>query len=188
MEKIYRNYNSKVLKNKLFIIFKILCILLAIKLLQLIINKIKTNKGKKEEINKRIISFPPNNGTEKINTINNNSLINLNNNLNNTINNETKNDMQKLLSYKHIFSNSFEAFKELQIKYFKIIDTNYFFSIKYHKVKLEYVVGLYDQNQNLLSPSEMTLYNDLHFACFLELSNKEIINSLANIYLDKYIK
>ena len=188
MEKIYRNYNSKVLKNKLFIIYKIICILLAIKLLQLIINKIKTETGKTQEINKRIISFPPNNGTEKINTINNNSLINLNNNLNNTINNETKNDMQKLLSYKHISSNSFEIFKELQIKYFKIIDTNYFFSIKYHKVKLEYIVGFYDQNQNLLSPSEMTLYNDLHFACFLELSNKEIINSLANIYLDKYVK
>ena len=157
MEKIYRNYNSKVLKNKLFIIYKIICILLAIKLLQLIINKIKTNTGKKEEINKRIISFPPNNGTEKINTINNNSFVNINTNyLNNTINNETKNDMQKLISYKHISSNSFETFKELQIKYFKIIDTNYFFSSKFNKEKLEYVVGLYDQNQNLLSPSEMT--------------------------------
>ena len=88
MEKIYRNYNSKVLKNKLFIIYKIICILLAIKLLQLIINKIKTETGKTQEINKRIISFPPNNGTEKINTINNNSFVNINtNNLNNTINN-----------------------------------------------------------------------------------------------------
>ena len=55
-------------------------------------------------------------------------------------------------------------------------------------VKVEYIIGLYDENKTLLFPSDMTLFEDLHFACYLELSKKRSVNSLAYIYLGKYIK
>ena len=103
-------------------------------------------------------------------------------------NNIFKKDIQLIKSYKDIIFNSFNIFKELQNNSFKILYLNYSFSKIFHLVKLEYAIGFYDENLNLLNPSEMTLYNDLHFFCFLELSSNNTIYSLAYIYLDKYIK
>ena len=161
-------------------------------ILHIMINKINNNIGKREEIKKGGISYIGQRKVENmINFHNNSSKTNTNYNISLDIikiNNIFKNDMQRLISYKNIKFNSFNIYKEIENKFFKFLNLNYTFSKKFNLVKLEYSIGFYDENQTLLSPSEMTLYNSLHFACFLELSNNITINSLAYIYLDKYIK
>ena len=75
------------------------------------------------------------------------------------------------------------------ITYFNITYINYEFSQKFNRTKLEYNVGLYDKNKNLVSPSELTLHFDSKFICFITLPELNItIYSIANNYENKYIK
>ena len=133
-------------------------------------------KNEIENINNNIVSY------------NNNSITKSQNNNLATSNNSNINFFQNLINYENIFFNSFDIFRVARKIYFNMLNINYTFSEKFNIVKLEYIIGLYDENKTLLIPSEMTLYKDLHFACFLELENGKIVNSLAYIYLDKYIK
>ena len=193
MEIIDKNYKSKNTKKKFFILYKIICILLFMKLLQLFIYQINNKMKIISQIKKRWISLKLKKKTENINdNLNNynNSLVRENNySLEEfSINNGNISDLQNLLTYKWNFSYSFNTSKFLKNKYFKILKKNYVFSSKYRLVKLEYVIGFFDQNKNLLTPPEMTLYNNLHFACFLETLDNKTVNSLAYIYLAKYIK
>ena len=163
------------------------------KLLQLFIYQINNKMKIISQIKKRWISLKLKKKTENINdNLNNynNSLVRENNySLEEfSINNGNISDLQNLLTYKWNFSYSFNTSKFLKNKYFKILKKNYVFSSKYRLVKLEYVIGFFDQNKNLLTPPEMTLYNNLHFACFLETLDNKTVNSLAYIYLAKYIK
>ena len=75
------------------------------------------------------------------------------------------------------------------ITYFNITYINYEFSQKFNRTKLEYNIGLYDKNKNLVSPSELTLHFDSKFICFITLPELNItIYSIANNYENKYIK
>lgn len=56
--------------------------------------------------------------------------------------------------------------------YFKIIDLFYFFSFKFKNIKVEYKIVFYNKN-NLILPSDITLYKNFHVLCFFE--NKNII-------------
>ena len=53
-------------------------------------------------------------------------------------------------------------------------------------MKVEYYIGLYDENNNIIKPSEISLYNNLSIICTIVLEIDNNINSLANIYKDKY--
>ena len=192
MEEKNENENSDNLFKTFSMITKIIIILFIILFAHHIINKFRKTPEKNKEINKNSITL-----TEKKNrteTINNNT-INLNNSIMERENDNLEinykyniNSFQNLITYGDIFFNSFSIFKTARKIYFNILNINYNFSAKFNITKLEYTLGLYDENKTLLNPSEMTLFNDLHFACFLELENKKTVNSLAYIYLDKYIK
>ena len=64
---------------------------------------------------------------------------------------------------------------------------NYSYSLKYNITKVEYYIGFYDNNSNLIMPSDITLYNDLHIVCYINDNNKSsYIHSLAGISDNKY--
>lgn len=63
---------------------------------------------------------------------------------------------------------------------------NYSYSIKYNITKVEYNIGFYDNNNNLIMPSDITLYNDLHIVCYINDNNKSYIHSLAGISDNEY--
>ena len=67
---------------------------------------------------------------------------------------------------------------------------NYSFSFKYKIVKVEYNIGFYNENNELINPSDLTLYNNLHIICnYFENNNKRNnIYSLANIYNNQFYK
>ena len=77
-----------------------------------------------------------------------------------------------------------------KIKYLQISKIKYDFSFKYKIIKIEYKIGFYDNNKNLISPSDITLYNKLHIICHFEEinNNNNIIDSIPNIYKNQYFK
>ena len=88
-------------------------------------------------------------------------------------------------------NNNFEFNKNFLIEYlnnsenFKLTYLNYSFSFKFQMIKVEYNIGFYDKNNNLILPSNLALYNDLHIICSISFKNNSI-DSLANIYKNKY--
>ena len=74
-----------------------------------------------------------------------------------------------------------------RLEYFNFSKANYNYSLKYKSIKIEYKVGFFDNNQIIINPSFLTLYNKLHILCELKLINSNIsIYSLPNIYQNKY--
>ena len=71
--------------------------------------------------------------------------------------------------------------------YFNISDMNYFFSYKFHMVKLSFNIGFYDKNINIIIPSDLTLNYKLSILCQAkEKGNNISVRSIANIFQNKY--
>lgn len=64
---------------------------------------------------------------------------------------------------------------------------NYSFSFKFKIVKVEYRIGFYNDKDDLIHPSDLTLYKKLHIVCHYNESNNNIY-SLANIYNNYFFK
>ena len=75
---------------------------------------------------------------------------------------------------------------EDKYQYFNITSINYTFSIKFKITKIEYNIGFYDKNNNLIIPSDLSLYNNLHIFCNMNESYDMFVYSFANIYNNKY--
>ena len=94
-----------------------------------------------------------------------------------------------LLFYNNFIINNNSNLEKGFFKFFKIYDINYFLSLKFKIVKLEYIIAMYGNDNNLIIPSDLVLYYNLNAICFIEIiKSKIIINSLANVYKNKYYK
>ena len=71
-------------------------------------------------------------------------------------------------------------------RFFSITHFKYSFSFKFQKMKIEYNFIFYDEYNNIILPSDLALYNDLHILCNIELKDNIIIDSLSNIYKNKF--
>ena len=64
--------------------------------------------------------------------------------------------------------------------------------MKFNIIKIEYKIGFYNRYNNIILPSDLTLYNNLHIFCFIEIINKGIsniiINSIPNIEQNNFFK
>ena len=73
--------------------------------------------------------------------------------------------------------------------YFQLIDIIYFYSFKYNIMRVEYAFGFYDVLNNLILPSDVSLYKNIHIFCHVEKVNDNIsINSYPIIYENNYYK
>ena len=68
----------------------------------------------------------------------------------------------------------------------KIIDARYCYSFKYNIVKLDYSIGFYDEEENLISPTDISLYYNKSILCNILIEYNINIDSLANIKSNKY--
>ena len=93
----------------------------------------------------------------------------------------------KFYNYKHSFNN-LTKIKEDFIN-FKISEFKYFYSFKFNLVKIEYKFTLHNNNNDLIPLSDLSLYKNLQIICNIEILNsKIIINSISNIYQDKFFR
>ena len=135
-----------------------------------------------------------------INTSSNNSEINISTNnfveaANNIITKEIENipnfnfgHLIEISKYNKISAQSLiHIFGDI-ITYFNMTYINYILSPKFNRTKLEFNLGLYDNEKNLRSPSDLTLQYNLKFICFMTINELNMtIYSIANNYENKYI-
>ena len=71
---------------------------------------------------------------------------------------------------------------------FNITNINSYFSYNFKLAKISFSIQIFDADKNLILPSDLTLFYNLHILCFLK--KRDIINiySLANIEDDKFFK
>ena len=85
--------------------------------------------------------------------------------------------------YKYI--NNFKS----KLVYFKIMNTNFTFSLQFNVVKIEYDIGFYENINKLIPPSEIKPKYNLKLICHMNIKNIGLkINSIPNIYNDTYIR
>ena len=96
-------------------------------------------------------------------------------------------NMVKFFVHDDFYFNSMLIFNTFKNKYFNITYLNYTFSSKFSKVKLEFILGIYDKNKTLIHPSDFTLYNQMSVSCFMIINDTKIY-SLPHIIDDKYYK
>ena len=70
---------------------------------------------------------------------------------------------------------------------FKIIDIKYIYSTKFKLAKIKYRIGFYENDQKIISPSNLVLYKNIQVICYIKIikDNSEI-NSLPNIVNNFY--
>lgn len=89
----------------------------------------------------------------------------------------------------HLISFNKYEFQYLKDKYYNINDFKYLFSFNFNIIKVEYNVGFFDKKKKYISPSDLSLYDDLHIFCHFEVVNQNItIDSLAFIFKNKFFK
>ena len=88
----------------------------------------------------------------------------------------------------NISNNEFNDFNYLRkINDLKVIDVRYYYSFKYNIVKLDYSFGFYDEKENLISPTDISLYYKKSIICNIMIEYNNVnIDSLANIKSNKY--
>ena len=93
------------------------------------------------------------------------------------------------ISNNHRYNSNFNTIKLNTLQNIKISITsmNYSFSYKFHLAKIEYNIAFYDLYHNLIEPSDLTLYYNLHIFCHaVEINNNISINYL--LYINDVIK
>ena len=67
--------------------------------------------------------------------------------------------------------------------FFNVTYLKYSFSLKYNIAKIEYNITFYDENENIIYPSDLLLYSDFRIICNININNTNSnIYSLADIY------
>ena len=69
--------------------------------------------------------------------------------------------------------------------YFKLSSSYYSFSYNFSKVELEYNFQFFDKQNNLIVPSDLFLYYNLHVFCILRQKNTKL-QSISNIEQNQY--
>ena len=65
---------------------------------------------------------------------------------------------------------------------FNLTYINYCFSFKYNYVMIEYNLGFYDEDNYIIFPSDLSLYNNFSIFCYIELKNQnKSIYSFAGV-------
>ena len=96
--------------------------------------------------------------------------------------------IEPIITYNNINNNrNINFFNSSQDINFNISSIKYHFSYKFNKVEVEYHFQFFERANNIIIPSDLSFYYNLNIFCLLKNSNN-ILQSLANIYQDKYFK
>ena len=120
--------------------------------------------------------------------INNSKFLgNYNQQINASFNLAVKN-MGNFTTYSYFGNNVVIEPQYLKVNYYKVINMNYFYSTKFQKMKLDYMIGFFDENKTLIKPSDLRLYEAITLICYMELENQTTtkIFSMGHIFEDKY--
>ena len=92
----------------------------------------------------------------------------------------------KILTPKNNENIQIKTINLYNLDFFKLFDIKYIYSFKFNLIKVKYNIEFHENNQNLILPSDLTLYKNLHIFCHFESNNSNIIiNSFPDIIENK---
>ena len=102
--------------------------------------------------------------------------------------NKRINELFKLNNFSFSLSDCNNSFNAKDI-YFRIFNLSYNINFRFNIIYIEYKILFFYKNQSLISPSDLSLYHDLHIICHMKKEDTNwSIDSLAYIELNKYFK
>ena len=106
----------------------------------------------------------------------------------NNFQNNNDNDLINLnkINFSNSLFNYSNAFNVTNIV-FELSNFSYIFSFRFNIIQVEYYILFSYQNGSFISPSDLSLYYDLHLICHINIVDSNLtIDSLASIYLNKF--
>ena len=76
-------------------------------------------------------------------------------------------------------------------KYYKLEQANFTYSNKFNMTRVDFTIGVYNEDKNIIYPSDLSLYNDAHVTCILSIGNDTNITeiySVPDIHNNNYYK
>ena len=71
--------------------------------------------------------------------------------------------------------------------YINLTELKYIYSAKSNIIKINYQIGVFDDNKNIILPSDLILYYNLHMVCYIKIKDEKVeIQTLPSIYNNKY--
>ena len=101
------------------------------------------------------------------------------------------NDVIRLENSLNISISLFNCKKIFNIKniYFKLFNYSYIFNLRFNIIQVKYNILFHYKNLTLISPSDLSLYHDLHLICHIKkIESNFSLESLAYIQLNKYFQ
>ena len=93
------------------------------------------------------------------------------------------------LNYSNALFSIFDQDNSLNLTniFYKFSNYSYIFNFNFNIIKVEYNIFFHYKNNSIITPSDLTLYYDLHLVCHIIRSNSNIsIDSLPSIKLNKF--
>ena len=80
------------------------------------------------------------------------------------------------------FSSFIENITNIKNIYVKVVKISYYYSIEYDLIETKYYIEIHDNSNNIIKPSDFSLYFKVHFLCDIYiLEREENIYSFSNI-------
>ena len=71
--------------------------------------------------------------------------------------------------------------------YINLTELKYVYSVKSNVIKINYQIGVFDDNKKIILPSDLIFYYNLHIVCYLKIKDEKVeIKTLPSIYNNKY--
>jgi len=71
--------------------------------------------------------------------------------------------------------------------FYNLFDIKFFYSKKFNLIEVKYIIQILDNYQNIIIPSDLTLYKNIHIFCYIKIINENIdIYSFPNILFNVY--
>ena len=101
-----------------------------------------------------------------------------------------KNNINDILYFNNpICSFSFDKLNNKKDICFKLSNLSYIFNFRFNIIQVEYNILFYYKNLSLITPSDLSLYYDLHLICHIkDVESNIIIDSLAFILINQYFQ
>ena len=98
-----------------------------------------------------------------------------------------KNKPIKVIKINSLSNNSLQIIQSDNLK-FHFFGYNYYFSKKFYKSKMSFFIKVFDIDNNLILPSNLSLTYHKHIICYIHINKNINIYSLAYIENDSYFK
>ena len=66
--------------------------------------------------------------------------------------------------------------------YINLTELKYVYSVKSNVIKINYQIGVFDDNKNIILPSDLILYYNMHIFCYIKIKDEKVEIKMKKYY------